>query len=65
MTWFTHVKVVLLGALILSALIVFVFLTPKAILGYTLAAVAGLIMSWIVGVAAIGIVGKLHEGEDV
>ena len=64
MTWFTHVKVVLLGALILSSIIGFVFLTPKAILGYTIAVVAGLIFSWIVGVAAIGIEINKHEGGD-
>lgn len=33
MTWFTHIKVVLLGALILSSIIGFVFLTPKALIG--------------------------------
>ena len=64
MTWFTHVKVVLLGALILSAVVGFVFLTPETVMLYTLATVAGLVLSWIVGIAAIGIVINLHEGED-
>lgn len=64
MTWFTHVKVVLLGALILSALVGFVFLTPKVILVYTLATVAGIIASWIVGATIVCTVFNKYEGED-